>query len=123
MQMMDKRSSGGLDRGAMTIVAIVTPPFAHSRLLTSRTMGRPKRKHEPESGEDELKPDIGDDELKPNIDDNDQKPKVGDVASRARAWSAAEQQLLLKLVVEKGTTEAFKSVPGRTYNQSRLAWR
>ncbi|EKD01683.1 hypothetical protein A1Q2_04054 [Trichosporon asahii var. asahii CBS 8904] len=68
-------------------------------------MGKPKRKHESDS----------DGEVKPNIRD--------DPPTKARKWTGDEYQLLLKLVVEKGTSEAFKSVPGRTYNQTRLAWR
>ena len=69
------------------------------------TMGKPKRKREPGS-------------------DDEHKPDVGDVAPvKARRWTGAEYQLLLRLVLEKGTSEAFKSVPGRTYNQSRLTWR
>lgn len=71
----------------------------------SLVMGKPKRKHESDS----------DGEVKPNIRD--------DPPAKARKWTGDEYQLLLKLVVEKGTSEAFKSVPGRTYNQTRLAWR
>lgn len=68
-------------------------------------MGQAKRKREPGS-ENESKPDIG-----------------NSTPAKGKPWSGAEQQLLLKLVLEKGTTEAFKSVPGRTYNQCRMAWR
>lgn len=68
-------------------------------------MGKPKRKHESDS----------DDEVKPDIRDGS--------ATKARLWTGAERQMLLKLVLEKGTSEAFKSIPDRTYNQCRLAWR
>lgn len=73
-----------------------------------------KRKFDPDS-EDELKPDV--------------KPTVGpdgpssSSSSKSRPWTGAEQQLLLNLALEKGTKEAFKSVPGRTYNQCRMVWR
>lgn len=69
------------------------------------TMGKPKRKHESDS-DDGTKPDIR-----------------GSAPAKAKPWTGAEQRLLLKLVLEKGTTEAFKFVPGRTYNQCRMAWR
>lgn len=70
-------------------------------------MGKPKRKHEPDSDEEELKPNVS----------------PGAASARARPWTGAEQQLLLDLMLEKGKPEAFKCVPGRTYNQCRLAWR
>lgn len=68
-------------------------------------MGKPKRKYEPDS----------DDEVKPDVRENE--------PAKYRKWTGDEYQLLLRLVLEKGTSEAFKSVPGRTYNQSRQAWR
>lgn len=74
-------------------------------LTLSLAMGKPKRKRESDS-EDEHKPDLA----------GTAPPKTG-------KWTGAEYQLLLTLVLEKGTSEAFKSVPGRTYNQSRLTWR
>lgn len=57
-------------------------------------------------------------DVKPDV-----KPNPSTPAAKARPWTGAEQQLLLKLVVERGKTEAFRSVPGRSYDQCRMAWR
>lgn len=75
-----------------------------------------KREFDPDSGDElqcEIKPDIS-----PDI-----KPEVLPAPSSRRAWTAAERQLLLELVVEKGKSEAFKTFPGRNKNQCEKAWK
>lgn len=69
-----------------------------------------KRKFDPDSG-DELQRDI-----KPDTKHLTPPPS-------RRAWTAAERQLLLELVVEKGKSEAFKTFPGRNQNQCVKAWK
>lgn len=78
-----------------------------------------KRERTPDSSDESRQ------ERKPKIK-HESKPKLSPSPSsspRAKAWTGTERQLLLKLVLEKGRGEAFKSIPGRTRNQCEVAWR